>query len=114
MSDANGMWEKRISMLQNFHFKIVHRLGSTHSNVDVLSMDHVFVLDEKENFQAEVPNQTIVISKATMESGKRSLHDRTKIHEIENIFTLSKVTQKRLEQLAEKKLIGTKAKTHSK
>jgi hypothetical protein len=89
-------------MLQDFHFKIVHRLGSKHSNVDVLSKDHVFVLDEKENFQAKIPNQTIVISKATMESGNISLHDRTKIHEIQNIFTLSKVTQKRLEQLVEK------------
>jgi hypothetical protein len=79
-------------MFQDFHFKIVHRLGSKHSNVDVLSVDHVFVLDEKKNFQAKIPNQTIVISKATMESGNRSLHDRIEIHEIQNIFTLSKVT----------------------
>jgi len=37
-----------------------------------------------------------------MESENRSLHNRTEIHEIQNIFTLSKVTQKRLEQLVEK------------
>jgi hypothetical protein len=34
MSNANGRWGKSISMLQDFHFKIVHRLGSKHSNVD--------------------------------------------------------------------------------
>jgi predicted RNA-binding protein (virulence factor B family) len=50
--------------------------------------------NEEENFQVEIPNQTIIVSKATMESGNISLHDRTKIHEIHNIFTLSKMTKK--------------------
>jgi len=38
-------------MLQDFHFKIVHRFGNKHSNVDVLSRNHVFVSDEEEDFK---------------------------------------------------------------
>jgi len=34
-----------------------------------------------------------------MESGNRSLHDRTKIHGIQNIFILLEVTKERFEQL---------------
>jgi hypothetical protein len=102
VSDANGKWGKWISTLQDFHFKIVHRFGSKHSNVDALRMNHVFVSNEEEHFQVEILDRTIVVSKATMESGNRSFHDKTKIHEIQNIFILLEMTKKRLEQLVEK------------
>jgi hypothetical protein len=36
-------------MLQDFHFKIVHRLGNKHSNVDALSINLVFVSDDNED-----------------------------------------------------------------
>jgi predicted RNA-binding protein (virulence factor B family) len=55
--------------------------------------------NEEENFQVEILDQTIVVYKATMESGNISFHDKIEIHEIHNIFTLSKVTKKELEQL---------------
>jgi hypothetical protein len=37
-----------------------------------------------------------------IENGDRSLHDRTKIHEIQNIFSLSEAIEEGLEQLVEK------------
>jgi hypothetical protein len=37
-------------MLQDFHFKIVHRLGNKHSNVDALSRNPVFVSNEEKDF----------------------------------------------------------------
>ncbi len=86
--DANERRGKWISILEDFHFKIVHRLGSKHSNVDALNRNHVFVSDEEEDFQAYILDQTTTISKAVMESGNRSFHDKTKIHEMQNIFIL--------------------------
>jgi hypothetical protein len=80
-------------MLQDFHFKIVHRPRNKHSNVDALSRNPVFVSNEVKDFQAKIPYQTIIVSKPTMESGTKSLHVRNKIHEIQNIFTLSKATK---------------------
>jgi hypothetical protein len=45
--DVNGKYEKWISMFQDFHFKIIHRFGNKHSNVDALSKNHVFVSNEE-------------------------------------------------------------------
>ncbi len=89
-------------MLQDFHFKIVHRPGSKHSNVDALSRNPIFVSNEAKDFQVEIPDDAKTISKIVIESGDRSLHDKTKIHDMQNIFTLSKATKERLEQLVEK------------
>jgi hypothetical protein len=70
--------------------------------VDALNRNLVFVSDEEKDFQAKIPNQTTFVSKVAMESGNKSFHVITEIHEIQNIFTLSKVTKERLEQLVEK------------
>lgn len=88
-------------MLQDFHFKIIHRLGNKHSNVDALNKNHVFVSNEEGYFKAYIPDQATTISKTAMESRNRSFHDKTKIHEIQNIFILLEMTKERLEQLAD-------------
>jgi hypothetical protein len=41
VSDAHGRRGRWVDMLQNFSFKIVHRLGLKHTNVDALSRNPV-------------------------------------------------------------------------
>jgi hypothetical protein len=41
-------------MLQNFHFKIVHRVGVKHSNVDALNKNLVGRYEVDENFGSEI------------------------------------------------------------
>jgi hypothetical protein len=50
VSSANGKRGRWISMLQDFHFKTIHRLGNKNFNVDALSRNLMFVLDENEDF----------------------------------------------------------------
>ncbi|CAM6032716.1 unnamed protein product [Sphagnum compactum] len=44
-------------MLQDFNFKIVHRAGVRHANVDVLSRNLVDSHDEDEDFGMEVQDE---------------------------------------------------------
>ncbi len=46
MSDAYGRRGRWIDMLQDFSFKIQHRLGVKHINVDALSRNPVGVADD--------------------------------------------------------------------
>jgi len=46
-----GRW---ISMFHNFHFKIVHRIGVKHSNVDALSRNLVGKHKTDEDFGNEI------------------------------------------------------------
>jgi hypothetical protein len=41
ISDAYGWRGRWISMRQDFHFKIIHRVGDKHANVDALSKNPV-------------------------------------------------------------------------
>jgi hypothetical protein len=66
MSNANRKQGRWISMFQDFHFKIIQRPKNKHSNVDVLSRNHVFVSKENEDFQTKIPNQTLFSSKVTI------------------------------------------------
>jgi hypothetical protein len=45
--DANGRRGRWISMLQDFHFKILHCLGNKHANVGALSSNLIFISDEE-------------------------------------------------------------------
>ncbi len=48
-------WRRRyISMLQDFHFKIIHRAGAKHANVDVLSRNLVGKYGANENFGSKI------------------------------------------------------------
>jgi len=49
-----GRW---ISMLQNFNFKIVHRVGARHANADALSHNPVGSHDEDEDFVVEIQDE---------------------------------------------------------
>jgi hypothetical protein len=46
-----GWW---IDMLQDFNFKILHRSGSKHSNVNALSRNPVSGVEEDEKFSEEI------------------------------------------------------------
>jgi hypothetical protein len=43
-------------MLQDFNFKILHRPGSKHSNVDALNKNHVGGAKKHEDFYEEIQN----------------------------------------------------------
>jgi hypothetical protein len=47
VNDKKGRW---IFMVKDFHFKIFHRLGNKHANVDALSKNPIFILDEEKGF----------------------------------------------------------------
>jgi hypothetical protein len=49
-----GRW---ISMFQDFNFKIVHRVGASHANVDVLNCNLVGSHDEDEDFGVEIQDE---------------------------------------------------------
>jgi hypothetical protein len=70
---VNKRWGRWTSMLQDFHFKIIHRLGSKNSNVYALNRNLEFVSKEEEDFLVEILDQITI-----MESGDRC-HDKIKI-----------------------------------
>jgi hypothetical protein len=49
-----GKW---ISMLQDFNFKIVHRVGARHGNVNALNRNPVGSHDEDEDFGVEIQDE---------------------------------------------------------
>ncbi len=49
-----GRW---ISMLQEFNFKIVHRAGARHANVDALNHNPVDSHDEDKDFGMEIQDE---------------------------------------------------------
>jgi hypothetical protein len=49
-----GMW---ISMLQDFNFKIVHKVGPRHANGDALSRNLVGSHDEDEDFGVDIQDE---------------------------------------------------------
>jgi hypothetical protein len=48
--NANGRRGRWISMVQDFHFKILHCLGNKHANVDALNGKPIFISNEEEDF----------------------------------------------------------------
>jgi len=54
VSDAYGRRGRWIAMLQDFQFKIIHRLGSRHLNIDALSQNRVGFPKKDENFGSDV------------------------------------------------------------
>jgi hypothetical protein len=57
ISDPFGKKGKWISMLQDFNFKIVHRVGARHANVDALTCNPIGSHDEDEDFGVEIQNE---------------------------------------------------------
>jgi len=57
VSDAYGRRGHWIAMLQDFQFKIIHRAGSRHLNVDALSRNLVYFLEGDEDFGNDVTEQ---------------------------------------------------------
>jgi len=54
VSDAHGRRGRWIDMLQDFSFKIVHRLGMRHANADALSRNPVGQAVDDEDFHHEI------------------------------------------------------------
>jgi len=54
VSDAHGRRGRWVSMLQNFSFKIIHRPGLRHTNVDALSRNPVGSATNDDDFGAEI------------------------------------------------------------
>jgi hypothetical protein len=55
--DANRQRGSWISMLQDFHFKIIHKLGNKHAYVDALNYNPICTSNE-EDFQAKILDQS--------------------------------------------------------
>jgi hypothetical protein len=52
--DAYGRWGKWIDMLQDFDFKIIHKVGSKHGNVDALNHNLVSFATKDEDFVTKI------------------------------------------------------------
>jgi hypothetical protein len=57
VSDPFGRRGRWISMLQDFNFKIIHKVGARHANVDALNRNPVGSHDEDEDFGVEIQNE---------------------------------------------------------
>jgi hypothetical protein len=79
-------------MLKDFHFKTVHHPDNKHFNVDALNINLLFVSDENEDFQVEVLNQMVFVSKNATKDGIQFMTSNFEFHEMPNLFTLLKVT----------------------
>jgi hypothetical protein len=75
-------------MLQDFHFKILHYFGNKHANVDALSKNPIFILDEKQDFQVEISNHAISSSKTTTNALVKLMVGTSSGHGVPRIFTL--------------------------
>jgi len=54
VSDAYGRRGRWIDMLQDFSFKIIHRPGMKHTNVDALSRNSVGIATDDDDFNLEI------------------------------------------------------------
>jgi hypothetical protein len=70
ISDAYGHRGRWISMFQDFHFKIVHHLGSKHANVYALSINLVDMYKVDEDFGNEIQD----LARITQDASKLSFH----------------------------------------
>ncbi len=53
-----------MNMLQDFCFKIIHRVGGKHTNVDTLRRNLVGMPKEDEDFQVEILDMKVMILSA--------------------------------------------------
>jgi hypothetical protein len=58
VSDVHGKRGRWVGMLQDFSFKIMHRLGLRHTNVDALSRNPVGPAADDDGFGEEIPDFT--------------------------------------------------------
>jgi hypothetical protein len=65
--DAHGRRGRWVDMLQDFSFKIIHRLGLRHTNVDVLSRNPLGPVADDDDFSEEI--QDIVSAQADASKG---------------------------------------------
>ncbi len=70
VSDAHGRRGRWIDMLQDFSFKIVHRPGLRHTNVDALSRNPVGPAMEDDDFYEEIQEIGNAHTDTHMEKGK--------------------------------------------
>ncbi len=70
VSDAHGRRGRWIDMLQDFSFKIVHRLGLRHINVDALSRNPVGSAVEDDDFSEEIQDVGNAQTDTHLEEGR--------------------------------------------
>jgi len=54
MFNVYGRWRRWIDMLEGFDYKILHRLGAKHDNVDMFSHNPIGLVEEDEDFSKEI------------------------------------------------------------
>lgn len=59
-SNTHGRRGCLVNMLQDFSFKIIHKVGAKHTTVDTLSRNFVGILKEDEDFQVEILNMKVM------------------------------------------------------
>jgi hypothetical protein len=69
VSDANGKRGRWIDMLQDLSFKILHRPGLRHGNIDALSRNPVGQATDDDNFSEEIRDMGTVQTNATESPG---------------------------------------------
>ncbi len=67
VSDAHGMKGRWVDMLQDFSFKIIHRSGLRHTNIDALSRNPVGPATDDDDFSEEI--QDIASTRADASRG---------------------------------------------
>jgi hypothetical protein len=70
MSDAHGRGGRWIDMLQDFSFKIHHRLSLKHTNVDALSRNLVGQATDDDDFNEEIQDIGTVQNDSTETIGR--------------------------------------------
>ncbi len=68
--DAHGKRGRWVSMLQDFSFKIVHRPGLRHTNVDALSKNPVGSATDDDDFGAEIQDIAGIPADEPKENGE--------------------------------------------
>ncbi len=68
--DAHGMRGRWIDMLQDFSFKIIHRLGLRHMNVDALSRNPIGLAMDDDDFCEEIQDIENAQTDTPMEEGE--------------------------------------------
>jgi hypothetical protein len=65
VSDVNGRRGRWIDLLQDFSFKILHRPGMKHTNVDALSRNPVGKAQDNDDFCKEIRDVSTVLKEVT-------------------------------------------------
>jgi len=70
VSDAHGRRGRWVDMLQDFNFKIIHRPGLRHTNVDALNRNPVGLATDDDDFSEEIQDIGITLTNTPRGEGE--------------------------------------------